>query len=59
MDQHELSVKLIKALRRDVKTYRPLGNSTSWSNDEWYTFRILEALNELVDEFDPEGEIQA
>ena len=59
MDQHELSYKLIKALRRDVKTYRPLGNSTSWSNDDWYTFRILEALNELVEEFDPDGEIQA
>jgi hypothetical protein len=55
----ELSVKLIKALRQNVKTFRPLGNSTSWSNDDWYTFRILEALNELVEEFDPDGEIQA
>ncbi len=55
----ELSLKLLKALRGVTKTYRPLGNSTSWSNDDWYTFRILEALNELVDEFDPEGDIKA
>lgn len=55
----ELSLKLLKAMRGMVKTYRPTGNSTSWSNDEWYTFRILEALNELVDEFDPEGNIKA
>lgn len=55
----KLSFKLLLALRGVTKTYKPIGNSTSWSNDDWYTFRILEALNELVDEFDPEGNIIA
>ncbi|MGD9678145.1 MAG: hypothetical protein AB7V16_07245 [Vulcanibacillus sp.] len=52
-----LSVRLIKALRGIIKTFRPVGNSTTWSNDEWYTFRILGALNELIDEFDPNHDI--
>lgn len=44
----EVRKLIYRFLNTDVK------DTSEWSNNDWFNFRIFEALKETCDEFDPE-----